>query len=878
MDNLINKFKKIQQHLSELAIQFATNNDLYNKFASMIIDGYDFDLDLKYELINNMEMILLNANRFKKIIEITSERSLDHSSILAETGHNITYTNDKIIKILNNDIYPNDQIGIKLKKSHDALFNYVQIHMLSNTNDVLIDIPNDDILIESNPDSESEPDTNTDTETNHIYLNNELDIDFDEYLRPNQLKAIDKMVEQNFLSGVNCQIMGAGKSLIILKIIQIHHDLKSLQNNPKLYIICTERIDILRKLFLEPVYDKSKPVPKIVSYKQNQSNKDSWKLNNIIDLDKFEFIEYLTKKKFDSNKLVPKTKPILLVINNAFLKAQNSYKKIKRSHIGLVLVDECHLISGSINYQMFKWFKYGDDKSKDDITKSNIIKTNPNSNLICPIIGFSATPLRDTKKSANQLSDIFSDGIISSPTNKLNLISNYTLIDGLTDQIVLPFKHIIIENRSDGQLSQTRNVSEDLIKQIFTKYILNNEELPYKKGVCWDRLLKNISKNKATIKGITGNTYAGTLVTEELIPDERYNNHSSVITSNTSERYNNHSSVLAEIANNNYQIYEHHSKTESDLGFEQFCESESDAILLCVNCCKEGSDIKNLDYGLYLDGVKKRSFVVSMQTAGRIMRPDLLGKKTYAYIIEVLHSSTDSDGMSIEAMTVAKLLNYYNSILNLSADIDSNLASDSLIDSETNLSYDEISKDFFALYNSTYIIEDKNEIHIHIGHNIKPCIIKFDTKTIDWSKLKEYLDKKIKSICKLDATDQLNLILKVLKDLEIFKSDANYDIEYGKLDHNSLGLPNLIELKNRYRKIFDTKTWYEILGLKFDYSTLDEARIFFQDNKCKKIDEKTYNKLRRKNNRLPKYPLEYYKKSNISKYDDLILNVDYMLI
>ena len=137
---------------------------------------------------------------------------------------------------------------------------------------------------------------------------------------------------------------------------------------------------------------------------------------------------------------------------------------------------------------------------------------------------------------------------------------------------------------------------------------------------------------------------------------------------------------------------------------------------------------------------------------------------------------------------------------------------------------------------------------------------------------------KIKSICKLDATDQFNLILKVLKDLEIFKSDANYDIEYGKLDHNSLGLPNLIELKNRYRKIFDTKTWYEILGLKFDYSTLDEARIFFQDNKCKKIDEKTYNKLRRKNNRLPKYPLEYYKKSNISKYDDLILNVDYMLI
>ena len=520
-------------------------------------------------------------------------------------------------------------------------------------------------------------------------------------------------------------------------------------------IYFTERIDILRKLFLEPVYDNSK----LITYKLNQSNLASWKENNIIDLNKFEFIEYLTKKNFDSNKLVPKTKPILLVINNAFLKAQNSYKKIKRSHIGLVLVDECHLISGPINYQMFKWFKYGDDITKSNIikTKSNIIKTNPNSNLICPIIGFSATPLRDTKKSSNQLSDIFSDSTTSSPKNKLNLISNYTLIHGLTDKIVLPFKHIIIENRTDGKLSQTRNVGEDLIKDIFTKYILNNDELPYKKGVCWDRLIKNI----------TGK-------------DDKKGNKAII------------REIVSYSANNNYQIYEHHSKTESDEGFEQFCMTESDAILLCVNCCKEGSDIKNLDYGLYLDGVKKRSFIVSMQTAGRIMRPDLLGKKTYAYIIEVLHSSTDEDSLSIEALTVNKLLNYYKSILNLSTD-------DVLIDSESDSeqSYDDISKEFLDLYNSTYILEDKNEINIQIGENVQPCVIKFDIKTIDWSKFAEYLDTKVKKICKLDTTEQFGLIMNVLKGLDIFNSDVDYDIEYAKLNHKSLGLPNLTELKSR---------------------------------------------------------------------------------
>ena len=166
-----------------------------------------------------------------------------------------------------------------------------------------------------------------------------------------------------------------------------------------------------------------------------------------------------------------------------------------------------------------------------------------------------------------------------------------------------------------------------------------------------------------------------------------------------------------------------------------------------MNCCKEGSDIKNLDYGLYLDGVKKRSFVVSMQTAGRIMRPDLLKKKVYAYIIEVLHSSVDGDGLSIEALTVNKLINYYKSILNLSADMDDLTDSANSIDSDNDQTYDEISKEFLDLYKSTYIIEDKNEINIQIGQNVKPCIIKFDMKTIDWSKFAEYLDTKVNKIC-----------------------------------------------------------------------------------------------------------------------------------
>ena len=57
MDDLINKFIKIQQNLFELKIQFSQNNNSYDKIAPMFLDGYNFDSDLKSELINNIEWV-----------------------------------------------------------------------------------------------------------------------------------------------------------------------------------------------------------------------------------------------------------------------------------------------------------------------------------------------------------------------------------------------------------------------------------------------------------------------------------------------------------------------------------------------------------------------------------------------------------------------------------------------------------------------------------------------------------------------------------------------------------------------------------------------------------------------------------------------------
>lgn len=765
MEVIIEKFKLIDNQLIKLKLSINDSNILQTMF-NVILDPYNFDFILKNELIHNMNFVLLVLDRFNQIINYCVK-------------NNIT----NIYHHLNKNIYPNDDIGTKIKNINDILLNYIIEQNILN-----ISYDNNDV---------SSIDNTNETES---IINDEL---FNtDYLRPNQKLAIDRMVEQNFMSGVNCQIMGAGKSIIILNTIQSHYDI---YKKNYLYIICTERIDILKKLFLEPIYttDTYGINNHIVGYKLNQTNVEIWKNNNVINIDLFIVINYLTNKNFNIDDLIPNDKPILLIVNNAFLKTQYNYKKINKSNIGLILVDECHLISGQKNYEMFKWFKYSD-------------------NQICPIIGFSATPLRETKKSANQLSDIFSNGLTSSTDNKLNLISNYTLIDGLTDRIVLPFKHIIVENRSEDKIVQTRNVGKDLIKEIFYKYVLTNDELPFKKGVLWDRLLKNIPKNKATIQSIT----------------------------------------------NQYQIFEHHSKTENDNEFEDFCASPNNCLLLCVNCCKEGSDIKNLDYGLYLDGVKKRSFVVSMQTAGRIMRPDEKKLKKYAYIIEVLHASTDENGLSVEAMTVNKLLSYYKSILNLGEEIIDN----------NNMNYNSIAKQFMELYNATYINETKNEVEIQIGVNVEPCIIKFDTRTLDWSKFREYLDQYVKKICGDKVEDQFKIIIDKLKKLPEFQKDTEFDMEYMKLDYKQLCIPPFDELKNRYKLMFDTNTWYDILGLHFDYYTLEDLRIYLQDNGHNKINEKIYNKLKKKNKQMPTYPLQYYKKMNVLKYEDLFANINYIII
>ena len=77
-----------------------------------------------------------------------------------------------------------------------------------------------------------------------------------------------------------------------------------------------------------------------------------------------------------------------------------------------------------------------------------------------------------------------------------------------------------------------------------------------------------------------------------------------------------------------------------------------------------------------------------------------------------------------------------------------------------------------------------------------------------------------------------------------------------------------------YRTVFETKTWYQILNLSFYYYDYTNIKHLF-NTKYSHIDnltEQIYHKLRLKHNKLPKYPLEYYRLFNINSYNDIIQN------
>ena len=202
------------------------------------------------------------------------------------------------------------------------------------------------------------------------------------------------------------------------------------------------------------------------------------------------------------------------------------------------------------------------------------------------------------------------------------------MIKALKDGIILPFVHTIITplTYEKSLKINSLNKHELTLKKIIETYFINNVNLPYKKGVAWVNSIAKIAKNQGSY----------------------YKEIKSICDKNKIKLFVSYSG----------------NKTYPEINeLSQFENCTCDALLLYENRVKEGSDIKNLDCGIFLDVVKHRSIVSSLQSIGRTMCPDKAKKKKSAYIYESIKLD---ENKTIESLSVGTVLNYYRKILNIS--------------------------------------------------------------------------------------------------------------------------------------------------------------------------------------------------------------------
>lgn len=503
-------------------------------------------------------------------------------------------------------------------------------------------------------------------ESEQDFLDN---INFD--WRDIQKKGVMMAKEQGFKSGLNVLIMGAGKSYMILKEIQLKYE-EDLQNGKTnmVYMLLTDRQEILKGWFFCLNKDTGK-------YEFDMNKVNRWKESKIIDLTAFDMVETLfTKDNFLVEKLnLPASKPRILIVNTAFLRTGAKYMKLNYGVISCGWVDECHLVSAPQIFQALYHMRY---------------------TLNIELIGFSATPLRNTKNSLENIKKIFSND--PSGISPVNLLCFYSLFDALKDGIVLPFKHIIVEGKFIKGKGHHR-VESSIIKEVYEKEVINNPEVPYKKGIGW-------CKRMVDVKPGTLHSFY------DLFAKEIYNTPERIYYTVSSEKNN---------------------------SIELFSQQKTDSFLLCVGRCREGSDIEHLDHCVYLDKVKKRSLLIALQTSGRVMRPDEEKKKKYALIIECV---VREEGKPLEVITASKVMEYYKGILKMGQEFG--------VPDFSNV------EAMLDLLENTYIDEKKQTVTVKIDSNPNhDCMLQLNVKDLDWSKFKVQLQQDVEKAVFKDELEVL---------------------------------------------------------------------------------------------------------------------------
>lgn len=561
--------------------------------------------------------------------------------------------------------------------------------------------------------------------------------------RNNQLNAINNIMMQNFASGVIAQIMGSGKTFI--EFHSIHKHFEKYKEN-KIYIITCSRQEVLRDLLHDADGN--------LDYNKVKKLKD----NNIIDLDKFKirtriFKDQKIKKKINTSS----KKPTLLIVNTDFLRVIDKNKLIDYNDVALVLFDECHGVSAPKFYNILENIKY---------------------NHKVPIIGFSATPLRQGKVAKEQLCSIFSKTFdIAEQNKKLNIISNYDFMQAISDGIILAPYFVICEakptlNHKIGR--ENKQILKNTIDKVFTTKIVSSIDTegesylaPYHKILGWCRTIHN----------------AYPLVDYYKFFKTEYKNELTLYCSS-------------------YQDEALKSKYKFNTNVDKYKKDEENSVMLCVNRFREGSDIYHCDIGILLDFVKKRGLLSFLQIIGRILRNDPEGRKKFGIIIDAF-INTEND--QVEIITAQHIIGYYKQLLSLCDDYeygDMMDAYDKMMNLCDNIKFDEQEQEI------KYIVDDKT---------MSTFKLQLLTKKFDFSKLKLILTKEINTMFKIDKDNNDHEAFVQFKQKVVnsnIKNMYEYDAKWQELHFYVLkedGNKEKIEPKERFSSYF--KNWYEFLDI-----------------------------------------------------------------
>jgi superfamily II DNA or RNA helicase len=300
--------------------------------------------------------------------------------------------------------------------------------------------------------------------------------------------------------------------------------------------------------------------------------------------------------------------------------------------------------------------------------------------------------------------------------------------------------------------------------------------------------------------------------------------------------------------NKDFKLFKDHTnfdKIKANQNYEEFKDREENGIIFCCNKHREGSDIKNLDSCIFLDYVKDRSSLIFIQSIGRVLRKNV--NKQCGFIIDP-YVCDNSNNHGVEL--VNKIIQYYLDLYNIS--------------------------------NIPYSTEDKIKAFKNINKSIKLneksiqiCDqgIVINCKYLDnvvWNDINENFIPIMQKKLQISKDELFNSIINKCKELEQFQNPNNdFWAEYNKLDHDKLEIPK--DIYESYKEKFNENTWYDLLGFKNMYLSLDEFRKQFY-KKCPQItslNEAIYNKIKI-NLKVPNYPFEYYRLHKISQYNDLL--------